>query len=119
MLVENLFEINNLNLLDNVLSANVKINADNEVFKGHFPDNPVTPGVMQVQLVKELIESGLDKKVELVSMGRCKFLALLNPVNTPEILVEVKLNQTEDGLKVNAVGKSDVESYFKFSAVYK
>lgn len=32
--------------------ATIDINPAHEVFKGHFPDNPVMPGVCMMQIIK-------------------------------------------------------------------
>lgn len=119
MLVEDLFKIVSKTFEGNKLKAVVHINADNRLFEGHFPNNPVAPGVMQVQLVKELVELHFNKTVELLSMSRCKFLAILNPVKTPEIEVEMDLTEDGDEIKVKAMGKAGEEVFFKFFASYK
>ncbi len=118
MLVEDLFEFKSIENKEGKLFSKVVINASNAIFEGHFPDNPITPGVIQVQLVKEILEEELKRKLSLKSMGRCKFLAILNPEITPEIEVEIAMTETENGLKINAVGKHLEVSYFKFSALY-
>ena len=43
--------------------ANIILNKDHEIFKGHFPGNPVTPGVCMMQIVKELTEEFTGKKL--------------------------------------------------------
>ena len=118
MLVADLYKIDHLELNNSVLTADVKINSVSEVFKGHFPNNPVMPGVMQIQLVKEVIELHLGKTITLQTIGRCKFLAVLNPEVTPEVSVSIKLNMTDDGIKINASGQSVEQVFFKFSAIY-
>ncbi len=97
----------------------IDLNANHEIFKGHFPDNPVTPGVIQMEIVKELVSDFTEKSVNLVSMSNCKFLAILNPNESPKIDVQLSLTITEDAsIKVNAVFKNDATSFLKMSAVY-
>lgn len=119
MLVANLFNVLKKEFDGQRLVASVQINADNRIFEGHFPNNPVAPGVMQVQLVKELMELQFQRELELLTMARCKFLAILNPVKTPEIQVELDVSEDEGQYKVKASGKSEQEVYFKFFATYK
>ena len=88
---------------------------------GIFPDNPVTPGVVQIQIVKEVLEKALNKTCVLKEVGRCKFLAILNPNDTPEIDVKINYSTADDGMmKVTAQGKLKDESqtFFKFNAKY-
>ena len=118
MLIKELFEFKSIENKEGKLFATVVINASNAIFEGHFPNNPITPGVVQVQLVKEILEEELKQSLSLKTMGRCKFLAILNPETTPEIEVEITMTETEEGLKINAVGKHLDVNYFKFSALY-
>ncbi|MDX2361714.1 MAG: 3-hydroxyacyl-ACP dehydratase [Crocinitomicaceae bacterium] len=97
----------------------IQLNAEHAIFKGHFPDNPVTPGVAQMEIVKELMKVHTDKDLALKSMGNCKFLAILNPENDADVNVWLKISEQEDGsLKVAAVIKNETTSFLKMSAIY-
>ena len=118
MLIDNLFDINTIKKLEEKLITEVTINKSNTIFDGHFPGNPVTPGVIQIQLVKEILEKYYQRNIKLDSIGRCKFLAVLNPVESPTISIEITVKEIDNTFKINAVGKDNSTSYFKFSAVY-
>ena len=118
MLINNLFDISPVQEIEGKLVTEVTLNASNTIFDGHFPGNPVTPGVIQIQLVKEILEIHYKKDVTLNTIGRCKFLAILNPTDSLKITVEISVKEIDNTLKINAVGKDDSTSYFKFSAVY-
>lgn len=97
----------------------VKIAPDHSIFEGHFPGNPITPGVVQVQMVRELLQEHLQKPLRLVKMQSCKFLSILNPTLTPEF--DITINFKEDGntLSVQATGKSEANNFFKLIASYE
>ena len=38
----------------NTYLCTLTLNAEHPIFKGHFPNNPVTPGVCMMQIVKNL-----------------------------------------------------------------
>lgn len=118
MLVEKLFEIEDVKQVENKLSTTVEINAKNKIFEGHFPNNPITPGVIQVQLVKEILEKHFNKSLKLSTMDRCKFVAILNPETNPVIDVEITVDKLDDSYKIKASGKDASNTYFKFSALY-
>ena len=65
MLINDFFKVLESNNTDNTLVSLVKINAQHTIFDGHFPNNPVTPGVVQLQMVKELLEQNLNKNLAL------------------------------------------------------
>jgi 3-hydroxyacyl-[acyl-carrier-protein] dehydratase len=49
----------------NKLSVIIRLNPAHEIFKGHFPGNPLLPGVCVVQILKEILMNQLDKKLIL------------------------------------------------------
>ena len=53
-------------------TAQILLNKDHDIFKGHFPGNPVTPGVCMMQIVKELTEECIGMKVLLKSASNVK-----------------------------------------------
>lgn len=100
------------------LKAKVEINPENNMFEGHFPDNPVTPGVIQLQLVKELLEAALKKELEVLTMSRVKFLSILNPNETPVIEVVAEVKQQDGQVDIKAAGMAGQVNFFKFYASY-
>ena len=47
------------------IKIQITLNPAHEIFKGHFPGNPVMPGVCTVQIVKELLSAHLKKDLVL------------------------------------------------------
>ena len=119
MLINDFFTISEINASSEKLIANIELNAKHKIFDGHFPDNPVTPGVVQLQMVKEILEYHFKKDLQLKTISKCKFLNILNPVNTPSIAVIIDLLMVDGTIKVNAVGEKEQTAYFKFSAIYQ
>ncbi len=95
-------------------------NIAHPVFKGHFPDSPVLPGVCMIQLVREELSDFLKKDFSLFRARSIKFVNVINPVKEPKLMLELKINTTEDGLTdVSALIKSDTTSFFQFRGQYK
>ena len=69
-------------------------------FAGHFPGNPVTPGVCMMQIVKELTEEFTGLKLFLKTASNVKFMAIINPFETPDLKLQLDINQTEEEIKV-------------------
>jgi 3-hydroxyacyl-[acyl-carrier-protein] dehydratase len=97
----------------------IKLNKDHIIYKGHFPENPVTPGVVQMEIIKELSTESLQKTISLDSMGNCKFLAILNPNTDGEVDVVLKISELEGKkIKVIAQIKNNNNVFLKMNAVY-
>ncbi len=85
-------------------NARIFLNKDHDIFKGHFPGNPVTPGVCMMQIVKELTEGCTGRKLFLKSASNIKFMAIINPYETPEL--DLQLDITEDGENIKVKNTS-------------
>ena len=52
-------------LADDKALVSITINSGHQIFEGHFPGQPVTPGVCMMQIIKELGEKWSNKKLML------------------------------------------------------
>lgn len=119
MLSGDFFYVTSLEKLDGKVTAMVEINAAHRIFKGHFPEQPVVPGVCMMQMVKEVLEEALDRPTMLISADNLKFLSIIDPLENNMINVELKHNISGDGqIKVSASLVNDAVTYFKMNGVF-
>lgn len=102
---------------ESVLTVNVL--RDSEVFEGHFPGNPILPGVMMVEAVRTSLNLLFQRKFQLRSALNIKFLAVLNPDEFTEVNLGIKHLEVEEGLKIEANLYSGDTIFFKMKAVYQ
>ncbi len=96
------------------------INEKHDVFKGHFPGNPIMPGVCMMQIIKELTEQITNTTLVMQSLSNVKFMALINPFVTPELKLELNITSTEDDtIKVKNTAYFDQTIALKLGSVYK
>ena len=101
-------------------SALIHLNKDHDVFKGHFPNNPVLPGVCTMQIIKELTETIVQKSLVLSRAINVKFMALINPVVNPTLRLELDIETLENGeIKVKNSTFFDATLALKLSNNYK
>jgi 3-hydroxyacyl-[acyl-carrier-protein] dehydratase len=68
-------------------------------YKGHFPDNPIAPGVCNIQMFKELAERVTEKKLLISYIAKCRFLIVINPLTVGELEVSFELTEADvDGI---------------------
>lgn len=84
-------------LSNNVYVAEVRLNPAHPIFDGHFPDNPVAPGVCMMQIVKELTETVEQKILFLVRASNVKFTALINPEKNALLQFEFEISYDKEG----------------------
>lgn len=121
MLLKDFYKIQSLIKTDDQkYLVTVLINENHEVFKGHFPGNPVMPGVCMMQIIKELSEQITESSLLMQSISNVKFMALINPFVTPELLLELEIIYTENQLiKVKNTTYFNNTVALKLGSVYK
>ena len=116
MLIDDFFKILETNVSETKIISKIKLNSNHRIYSGHFPNNPITPGVVQVQIVKEILEYIYKKELRLISMSRCNFLKILNPNETPFVTIDISIS--ENPFQVSAIGMEKENTYFKLSATF-
>ena len=56
MLKDSLYRILNISGENNAIEAIIELDEHHDIFKGHFPGQPVLPGVCMLQITKEILE---------------------------------------------------------------
>ena len=97
MLLNHFFTIKEKSVANNNLQAMIHFDATHEIFKGHFPEQPVVPGVCMMQTFTEMLEQALGKKMQLQKADQMKFLAVINPLENADVNIEFTFEEKEDG----------------------
>ena len=119
MLIKGLYTVEEVSKTDQGINAKVRLNKDHEVFKGHFPGNPVMPGVCMIQMIKELTEESLGKELFLEVSSNIKFMAIINPEINPTLNVELAILEDGEQVKVkNATSFGDTLA-LKLNATFR
>ena len=118
-ILNNFYELKSYESEGNSFRAKVTLNSNHEIFKGHFPGNPVTPGVCMMQIVKDLTEEFTNSKLFLKSASNVKFMAIINPFETPDLVLELDINENEDEIKVKNTTTFGETIALKLSVTYK
>jgi len=104
---------------DNEIIAKIVLNPDHEIYKGHFLNSPVVPGVVSVQIVNEILSEHLEKKLMTSSAKSIKFPAMINPNVNPQLFVKIKYNENEDySYKITAQIFFEDLIFLKFSGSF-
>lgn len=96
----------------------LSIDRKNSIYKGHFPGFPVTPGVVEIEIVKELVEHNLNQKIALSKISNCKFINILNPEETNYCEVKIEFRLKEHSISVLAVIFDDTKKYLNLKAEF-
>ena len=72
------------------ITAKAVLPLDSPWFSGHFPGEPILPGVAQIALVAETLRRGLDRKLKITGLKRTRFKQIIVPGDTLAIEIDVQ-----------------------------
>ncbi|MCH4823171.1 hydroxymyristoyl-ACP dehydratase [Gramella lutea] len=119
MILEDFYEVSNTTLAGDDAVTSLKVNKDHEIYKGHFPGRPVTPGVILMQLFKEEAERIFGIRLQLVRADNVKFTAVFDPTQEDELILESNLTETGEFIKLKGIAKNSTGIVLKINSLYK
>ena len=119
MLLKDFYKINEQITVDETTSVTITINKNHEIFEGHFPNNPVMPGVCMMQIIKEITEDVTSKTLFMEKCSNVKFMALINPDINNILNLVLNISETDGIIKVKNTTHFDETLALKLVAYYK
>lgn len=92
-----LYTINNIiSINGNTVQANVSINPSSAVFKGHFPERPILPGVFHLKIVMDILIKYYNKNFVFHACTNIKFLNLIDPKIVNNLIYEIYIKNIHE-----------------------
>jgi 3-hydroxyacyl-[acyl-carrier-protein] dehydratase len=119
MLKNDFFYIQSVSDEQGVISASLEINPAHIIFQGHFPGQPVVPGVCMMEMVKEITETVTGKEMFLQKADNIKFLSVIDPNVNRIVNARIKYANSDDRLITfeATLFKEDI-TYLKFKGEF-
>ena len=97
----------------------IQLNELHDVFRGHFPETPILPGVYYLEIISEILQQQLLQTITFKSASNIKFLAPILPQSTP--CFELSIHWKEEGttLTINAIAQKDNVIFSKLKCLYE
>jgi 3-hydroxyacyl-[acyl-carrier-protein] dehydratase len=70
----------------------VTLDPEHPVYAGHFPGNPVVPGVCSLQMIVECAGKALGYPVVMIQAPIVKFLEIVRPTVDRELVINIETN---------------------------
>ena len=119
MLKDDFFYIRSIVDAGGLIAATIEINPRHRIFEGHFPGQPVVPGVCMMEMVKEITETATGKDIFLHKADNVKFLSVIDPGVNNQVQAQIKYASNEnDSIKFEATLFKEDIVYLKFKGEY-
>ncbi|PKD17167.1 hydroxymyristoyl-ACP dehydratase [Salegentibacter salinarum] len=119
MILKNFYSVLNSSEENGKQLTQIKINKDHEIYDGHFPGRPVTPGVILMNLFKEEAERRCGCKLQFKKGNNVKFMAVVDP-NTDAVLnLETEITEENQEIRLKGIAKNSAGISLKINSLYK
>jgi len=78
-----------------MLFAEVRVPADSHWFCGHFPGEPILPGIAQLGMVYDLLARAADPKRPIKSVSRVRFKQAIRPDDRLKIFASFRKEEVD------------------------
>lgn len=92
----------------------VRLLLDCDVYRGHFPGNPVSPGVCNIEMIKECFDVLHDGEPRIKTIDRCRLTAVASPAVSPNLTIDMSWTKENDGWHLIATLKDNKQQYMDF-----
>lgn len=107
------------------LSANeaiflCELKADCDVYRGHFPGKPVSPGVCNIEMIRECAEMLVGEDLQIDTIKQCRLTAVASPSVCPKVDVSVTVARLEGTRNYNVVAmiRDAEQSYMELKGTF-
>lgn len=104
ILKDNFYRIHDIVRDGDSATIRVELLPSHSIYAGHFPGQPVVPGVCTLTIIKECICEVLGEDVSYSSIRECKYMSALIPAK--DLFITVSLT-VDEGKNVKAVVNRD------------
>lgn len=101
-LMNDFYTVESIQADENKILATIVLNQQHAIFKGHFEQMPVVPGVCQTQIIKELLQQTINKNLSLTKGDNIKFTGMIVPNQHPKVQVEIFYKEVENTYQAEA-----------------
>lgn len=119
MLLNNFYSVVSTIQVDGTYITTLTINKAHELYQGHFPGRPVTPGVILMLLFKEEAERVSKRDLELHKASNVKFTAVVDPNLDKKLILKSQIEEGEGIIILKGTAENNSSIAIKIQAVYK
>lgn len=95
-LIDNMYDVADMTVDGRHCTATVTLRPDCDIYRAHFPGQPVTPGVCIIGMATELASSAFGTSMRLRVVRNAKFIAVIDPHATPAVIYDITARDSDD-----------------------
>ena len=105
---------------DGFVESTIKLNEQHPIYKGHFPQQAVVPGVCMMQMTKDIAESISGRNLFMRKCSNVKFMAIINPEINKDLRLQITVKKEDkDEITISNIAKFNETVALKLTVIYK
>jgi 3-hydroxyacyl-[acyl-carrier-protein] dehydratase len=119
MLNNSFYQVIDTQVIEGGITVTVGFNAQHAIFEGHFPGQPVVPGVCILQIIKEQLTAQTKQSILLKEAAQVKYLNMITPATVPAATITILYQSQEpQQIAVTATVIAEATTYCKARLVF-
>ena len=120
MSLQSLYTFSNQTIGETEFEARIIFETTHDIFNGHFPEQPVVPGVCLIRIVKDMAGFITGGNVVFKHGSNIKFLNIIDPNQHTEVFLKGSFIFTDENKLVIKASLSKTEVvFFKFKGTFE
>ncbi len=103
---------------DGYILYQISIDENHPIYQGHFPEQPVTPGVILLEILRSLISQQTNCSLMMKQAKEIKFLAPVLPAETTTFQLKIDYTVQDKEYIVTSQFKNDKKVFTKIKAIF-
>ncbi len=101
---------------ENGFKSIVELMEKHPIYEGHFPLEPIVPGVCSLAIIRRCLSVYYDKNISFSKIKECKFISVIKP--TAGLLISIDITFLRDNT-ISAMVYNNDETVLKLKATIK
>lgn len=97
------------------IRARVKVDGNWPCFSGHFPGDPILPGIAQLDMVAECISSAGEEKGAVTGLSRVKFRKIVRPGELLDIHITYSSRKDHYAFRITGADEDVCSGIMRFA----
>lgn len=117
-LKDDFFKVIEMESEESGFRCKVRMNAEHAIYKAHFPNNPITPGVCIMQMVTEILQERFECRLHQDIIPAMKFKKAMSPDVEPTLTFS-KIAKDDNSLSVRVAIEAEGNKYSTMTLQYE
>lgn len=121
LLKDKFFSVENTVVSNEGVTYHVRLLSDCDCYRGHFPGKPVSPGVCNIEMIRECAEQFTGKDLFIEDIKQCRLTAVSSPAICPSLDIAINLIPSSDktAYDINASIADQTRTYMSLKGTFR